>query len=112
MQQQGAQVVRVKATKGFYATVQGQFGIVNPGDVVDLDRYTASLVAGAGKAVLASSESPTRAQNYLPERKRNPRRSTEDLLGALVKATEANTQAIQALVAAQAKAVAEPPSKK
>lgn len=105
MQQPGAQVVRVKATKGFYATVAGQFGIVNPGDVVDVDRYTASLVVGAGKARAATAEDkPTRQTNYLPERKRNPKRSAEDLLATLVEAVAANTQAIQALVASQAKA--------
>lgn len=110
MQQPGAQVARVKAIKGFYASVAGQFGIVNPGDVVDVDRHTAALVVGAGKAIGAKDESPSRQQNYVPERKRNPKKSTEDLLGALVKATEANTLAIQALVASQAKA-AEPPKK-
>lgn len=111
MQQPGAQVVRVKAIKGFYATVAGQFGIINPGDVVDLDRYTASLVVGAGKAEGAKDATPSRQSKYLPERKRNPKASTEDLLSALVKATEANTNAIQALVASQVKA-AEQASKK
>lgn len=94
--------VRVKATKGFYANVAGQFGIINPGDVVDIDRHTATLVVSAGKAQ-QSAESPTRVKDYLPERKRNPKPTVESLLASLVRATEANTQAIAALVASQSK---------
>lgn len=109
MQQPGAQVVRVKATKGFYATVAGQFGIVNPGDVVPLDRYTASLVVGAGKARAATAdEKETRQASYLPERKRSPKKTTEDLLATLVEAVAANTQAIHAWVAKSAES---PPKK-
>lgn len=102
--QQANPTLRVKATKGFFASTGGQFGVVNPGDVVELDKYTASLVLGAGKAQV-TTDSLNRQANYLPERKRNPKPKTEDLLAALVKATEANTQAIQALVAAQTKSV-------
>lgn len=100
MQQPGSQTRRVKATKGFYATVQGQFGIVNPGDVVDVDRHTAAMVISANKAA-DTTDAPTRQSTYLPERKRNPRPSTETLLAALVKATESNTKAIEAMVVAQ-----------
>jgi hypothetical protein len=95
---------RVEAVKGFYANVQGVFGVVNPGDVVDLDRDTASIVAANGKATYVEPSRPLRRQaSYLPERKRNPSPSQVDLLASLVKATEANTAAIQALVASQAK---------
>lgn len=111
MQQPGSQTRRVKATKGFYAIVQGQLGIVNPGDVVDIDRHTASMVVSANKAQ-DTADAPTRQSSYLPERKRNPKPTTETLLAALVKATEANTKAIESLVAAQAAQVKEAGSKK
>lgn len=95
-----AQTVRVHALKGFYAYVGGQFGVVNPGDVVELDRVVAPMVIATHKAE-HSTASLRRDPKYLPERKRNPRPSTEDLLASLVKATEANTLAISALVSSQ-----------
>lgn len=44
--------VRVRATKGFYAHVQGQYGVVNPDSVVDLPRELAAMMVSANKATL------------------------------------------------------------
>lgn len=105
MQKQGANhIVRVRALKGFFASTQGQFVQINPGDVVDIDNYTASLVISTSKAeqVDMTSVKTNRQSNYLPERKRNPKPKTEELLSSLVASTESNTKAIEALVAAVA----------
>jgi hypothetical protein len=93
---------RVQATRGFRAHVNGQLIEVNPDDVVDLSVADAQMVVAAQKAMhVAADVKPRIQKDYVPERKRSPKRSTESLLDALVKATEANTQAIQALVASQ-----------
>lgn len=94
--------LKIEVAKGFWAHIQGQFQVVNPGDVVECDRQVAVMAIAAGKAQL-TDKSPVRQTNYLPERKRKPKQTTHDLLDALVKATEANTAAIAQLVAAQAK---------
>lgn len=63
------EVIRMRALKGFRATVDGQFGIVNPGDVVDIPRTLAMEMRAAGKAVM-TEEQPKRQKDYLPARKK------------------------------------------
>lgn len=102
MQQvQNSGPLRVKAIKGFYAVVGGQFGVVNPGDVVDLDRGTASMVLSAKKAEL-TQDTLKRQENYLPERKKNPPPTQQDQLSSLTKAVESLAALVSQLVSAKA----------
>lgn len=47
---QAGTVVRIRALKGFFATVAGQFGEVNPGSVVDVPRELAAMMVSSAKA--------------------------------------------------------------
>jgi len=47
-------IVRVRAQKGFRAHVNGQFGVVNVGDVVPVAKTLAYELRAAGKAVMTS----------------------------------------------------------
>lgn len=89
--------VRVRALKGFYAVVQGQFGQVNPGDVIDLDRGIARDLANKLQPV-APNEPLVRQKDYLPERKRNPKPDQVSELAALRAAVDALTKVVTALV--------------
>jgi len=92
--------VRVRATKGFYANVNGAFGVVNPGDVVDLDRGIASTVLNKIE-VVAPDTKLVRNTSYLPERKRNPKPDSATQIATLTAAVEALTQTVAMLVTAQ-----------
>lgn len=63
---------RVRAVRGFRALVDGTFGVVNPGDVVDLaskDDYISVL--STNRAVAVDEKTPlARAKAYVPEYKR------------------------------------------
>lgn len=63
------ETIRVKALKGFRAHVDGAFGIVNPGDVVEIPRVLAFEMRAAGKAVM-TEEAPKRQKDYVPARKK------------------------------------------
>ncbi len=63
------EAIRVRAQKGFRAPVDGIFGIVNPGDVVEIPRALAMELRAAGKAVM-TEEPLKRQKDYLPERKK------------------------------------------
>lgn len=92
---------RVKVERGFWANVIAK-GFVEcyPGDVVEVSVADATMVVAAKKGEFVGAEVALNKQtSYLPERKKNPKPTQQDLLASLVKATEANTQAIQALLA-------------
>jgi len=63
------EVIRVEALKGFRASVNGQYGVVNPGDVVEVPLEVAIDLRTAHKAVMTQKEL-RRQTTYLPERKR------------------------------------------
>jgi hypothetical protein len=63
------ETIRVRALKGFRAHVDGTFGIVNPGDVVEVPRALAFEMRAAGKAVM-TEDKPLRQTSYLPARKK------------------------------------------
>jgi hypothetical protein len=63
------EIIRVEALKGFRAVVNGQFGVVNPGDVVEVPLQTAIDLRVAKKAVMTDKDLK-RQKDYLPERKR------------------------------------------
>lgn len=65
------EVIRVQAQKGFRAHVEGKFGVVNPGDVVEIPKVLAMELRAAGKAFMTDAELK-RQKNYLPERKKQP----------------------------------------
>lgn len=66
------ETIRVRALKGFRAIVDGQFGIVNPGDVVEIPRTLAMEMRAANKAVMTDAELK-RQKDYTPERKKAAR---------------------------------------
>lgn len=97
--------VRVRANKGFYANIQGQYGVVNPGDVVDLDRQLAAMMISANKAVQVPSDTKlVRDTDYKPERLKNPQPTSEDRLDKLQGAVEQLAGLVAQLVATQASA--------
>ena len=63
------EVIRMQAQKGFRAHIDGKFGIVNPGDVVDVPRPLAMELRAAGKAFMTDAD-VKRQKEYLPERKK------------------------------------------
>lgn len=64
-----ADLIRMEALKGFRAPVDGVFGIVNPGDVVEVPRAVAIDLRSANKAIM-TEKAVRRQKDYLPERKR------------------------------------------
>jgi len=63
------ETIRVEALKGFRAVIAGQFGVANPGDVVEVPLQVAIDLRVAGKAVMTDKDLK-RQKDYLPERKR------------------------------------------
>lgn len=63
------EIIRVEALKGFRASIGGTFGVVNPGDVVEVPLQVAVDLRTAHKAVMTDKEL-RRQTGYLPERKR------------------------------------------
>jgi len=58
VQQQSASQVRIKATKGFFATVAGQYSEVNPDSIVDVSRELAAMMVSSNKAVVVDNSTP------------------------------------------------------
>ena len=99
MQKQNAtqlsDIVRVEAKRSFHAHVDGRFGVINPGDVVDLSRDQAITVLGSQKAALSNRE-VKRDRNYEAPRLCNP--AAQDPNTAQVAALTAAVQSLQAAV--------------
>lgn len=98
------EVVRVRALKGFRAVIDGQMGIANPDDVVDVSRSDAVTLRFGGKAVMVdpSKVEVKRQKDYVPERKKNkPLDPHAQQLAALVDAVGSLKDA----VATQGKAI-------
>lgn len=101
MQVQSRAPVRVRAHKGFFATVNGQFSKVNPGDVLELEYGIARDVASKVEPV--SPNTPLlRQDNYLPERKRNPKPDAGTEIAALRSSVDALTKAVTVLLEREA----------
>ena len=62
-------VIRMKALRGFRTQVGGRFSIVNPGDVVEVDKLTAMDLRLANKAI-STSDPIKQDASYMPARKR------------------------------------------
>lgn len=77
--------VRVRALKGFRAHVNGQFSVVNPGDVVTVDKATAIDLRQSNKAVM-TTDAERIQKDYLPERKRIQKAASKETKGAVVAA--------------------------
>lgn len=90
------ETIRVRAQKGFRAHVDGAFGVVNPGDVVDVPRALAMELRASGKAVM-TEERKQRQVDYLPERKKNPPKDTATQLQVLTETVQALAGAVAAL---------------
>lgn len=97
-------VIRVQALRGFRGFIDGQFGIANPGDVVEVPRALAMEMRACGRAVMTDKEKH-RAKDYLPERKRNG--APADPMAAQVAALTSAVKAMQEGLAAQGKAMQE-----
>jgi hypothetical protein len=90
--------IRVKAMKGFRAMADGQFGVVNPGDVVVVDRLVALELRAAQKAVM-TDEPLKRQKDYVPERKKNARPSDASQIATLSAQVATLTQQVATLIA-------------
>lgn len=97
MQIQSRPPVRVRAHKGFFATVDGQFTKINPGDVVNLEYGIARDVASKVEPVPVTTPL-VRQDNYLPERKRNPKADPVSALTSLQSSVDALTKLVTLLV--------------
>lgn len=71
------EVIRVRALKGFRAHVDGRFGIVNPGDVVEVTKEVAVDLRMGQKAVMTDA-ALHRDKNYMPEHKRQKARPVSE----------------------------------
>jgi hypothetical protein len=90
-------MVRVKATRGFYAHHSGGLNVVNPGDVVDINANDAKMLRSADKAVFVQAETdPGIQKGWLPERKRDKNRG----LSPVEKQLALQTEAVAGLTAA------------
>jgi hypothetical protein len=96
------ELVRVKALKGFRATADGLFGVVNPGDVVEVTRADFPVLASAGRVVRTDADK-VRAPNYIPERKKNGPAKSPEL--AKLEAIEGVVQGLASTVAALTEAL-------
>lgn len=97
-------VIRMRAIKGFRGQVDGQLGIVNPGDVVDVPRDLALTLRYGQKAVMVepTTQKKRSGAEWLPERKKNkPLDPQAQQLAALVDAVSSMKDA----VATQGKAI-------
>ena len=101
MQIQQRAPVRVRAHKGFFATVNGQFTKVNPGDVLDLEYGIARDVMSKVEPVPPNTPL-VRQENYLPERKRNPKPDAGTEIAALRASVDALTKAVTVLLEREA----------
>lgn len=102
MQIQSRPPVRVRANKGFFATISGQFSKVNPGDVVDLE-YGIARDLVSKIEVVAPNTPLVRQTDYLPERKRNPKPDQATAIAALQASVDALTKAVTMLIEREAK---------
>jgi hypothetical protein len=94
------EIIRVRALKGFRASVNGQFGIVNPGDVVEIPTVLAMEMRAANKAVMVD-EDLKRQKAYLPERKKNAVKVGDPLV-MMAEAVAKLTQLVESRLPAQA----------
>jgi hypothetical protein len=101
MQPQARPPVRVRAHKGFFATVNGQFSKVNPGDVVELE-YVVARDAASKVEPVPHTTALLRQENYLPERKRNPKPDPGTEIAALRASVDALTKAVTLLLEREA----------
>lgn len=89
---QQASVVRVKAKKMFKASVDGAACIMlNPGDVVEVDRFTAGMLIQMQKAEI-TDEKPCVNKSYVA-----PVKPAADQPGSVWQAIESLTKAVGVL---------------
>lgn len=100
---------RVKVSRGFFALRQNQFGVCNPDDVVDINANDAKMLRSAGKCEFVGAEvAPKLQADYLPERKRDPKRGLSpaekqvalltDAVTALQEASKVQTKLLEQLL--------------
>lgn len=99
------EIIRVRAIRGFRGVVDGQFGIANPGDVVDVPRALAMEMRACGRALMTNDEK-VRNVKYLPERKKPENKALADPVSAQVAAMAKALDALTAVVARLEKAPA------
>jgi len=91
MAQQPA-LVRVQAKKMFKASISGALPVmVNPGDVVEVDRYMAGMLVQSEKAELTELKPRINPDYKAPERPA----SSADTLSLLTRAVENLTRIVQ-----------------
>lgn len=97
--QQNVQV-RIKATKGFFATVAGQYAEINPGSVVDVPRELAAMMLSSNKAVQVEASTPlVRAE---PKKREVPADPALERLDRLQASIERLSEIVTQLVTAKA----------
>lgn len=94
-------IIRVKALKGFRGLADGTFGIVNPGDVVDVPRELAFELRAANKAVAVTDERKRVEPAVVAQQRLARKRAVDPVnaqLAGLTSAVEALTGAVQVLL--------------
>jgi hypothetical protein len=93
MAQQPA-LMKVKAKKMFKASISGALPVmVNPGDVVEVDRFMAGMLVNSEKAELTDEKPRINPDYKAPERLP----SVSDPIGLLTRAVEHLTKIVQEL---------------
>lgn len=91
---QQAAVVRVKAKKMFKVSIGGALPVmVNPGDVVDVDRFMAGMLVQSEKAEVTDEKTRINPDYKAPERAP----AQPDTIGLLTRAVENLTRIVQEL---------------
>jgi hypothetical protein len=103
------EIIRMRALKGFRGQVDGQWGVVAPGDIVDVSRELAMTLRYGQKAVMVepSTEKKRAAGPWIPERKKHPQANPQaaqvaaltDAVVALQAAVQTQSKALEALLA-------------
>ena len=100
MAQQPA-LVRVQAKKMFKASISGALPVmVNPGDVVEVDRYMAGMLVNSEKAELTEQKPRINPDYKAPERTA----SGSDPVALLTRTVENLTKIVQELMSGRQKA--------
>lgn len=100
---------RFSVRRGFYAVRAGQFGLCNPGDVVDINQNDAKMLRAADKGdIVGADVSPKLDANYVravpaaqPTQQEVQLKLLTDAVLALQKSVETQTEAFKALAKAK-----------
>ena len=101
MAQQQPALVRVQAKKMFKASISGALPVmINPGDVVEVDRYMAGMLVQSEKAELTEAKPRINPDYRAPERAA----AGSDPVALLTRTVESLTKIVQEFMSGRQKA--------